>query len=188
MRKLILVRHSLSDPDRSQPSEAWDLSQEGRRRAELLAARLDPFLPFALYASPEPKALQTAAPTALRFGVPVREVDGLREHSRRTMPWYDNAGTFDEAVIRFFRSPDALVLGEETASQAAARFEGAVAQALESAPGNCVIVSHGSVIALFMAKRTGADPVEVWKSLAQPWYAVLSGPEFRVLEIVREFR
>lgn len=189
MRQLILVRHSQSNANPDLPAHKWGLTQEGARRAAILAQKLAAYWPFALGASPEPKARHTADAIAERFGLEVSEIEGLREHHRYTVKWMDNDDAYRAAVARFFQTPDELVLGEETASEALARFEQGVKTLLDANPKqSCIAVTHGSVITLFMAKHTGVDPVEFWSDLTQPWYVALAVPTFKVQEIVRDIR
>ena len=79
------------------------------------------YAPTAIIASDELKAQQTAQPLADRLGLAVEVIADLHEHERRTVDYLDDA-TFQATMARFFAEPDALVFGEETASQALARF------------------------------------------------------------------
>lgn len=159
---LLLVRHSAPEPDPTRPAEEWALSEEGRRRCGPLAERLAGYEPRALLASPEPKARETAELIAPRLGLEVQVDERLRETARRTVGWLEPE-EFERRVAQLFARPDELVLGEETASSALARFS-SVVDALEDA----VIVSHGTVISLYAARRAGRDAFELWRSLELP--------------------
>jgi broad specificity phosphatase PhoE len=88
-----------------------------------------------------------------------------------------------------FEHPDELVLGYETADEAHARFARAVADVLSSHPsGNLVIVTHGTVMTLFIARAGSAghfDPIPFWKGLGLPAFAVLSLPDLKPIKVVR---
>ena len=85
------------------------------------------------------------------------------------------AGAIETAVAEFFRNPDRLVLGCETADQAHARFAGAVGRLLqEHAASNLVVVAHGTVISLFVARLLGWEPFPLWRRLGLPSFVVLS--------------
>jgi broad specificity phosphatase PhoE len=84
-----------------------------------------------------------------------------------------------------FARPHELVFGNETAQQAHTRFAGAVAQVVERHPvGNIVIVTHGTVISLFVAVHANLDPFALWKQLAMPSFVVLAVPSFKLLDTV----
>ena len=76
MRRLVLVKHSMSEIDPDKPASAWRLSESGRCRSEALAARLSDFSPDLIWSSREPKAVETADTVAGVLGVPVRSVKG----------------------------------------------------------------------------------------------------------------
>jgi hypothetical protein len=56
------------------------------------------------------------------------------------------------------------VYGEESASAALARFSAA----LDRLDEGTVVVSHGTVISLYAAARSGRDAFELWSSLELP--------------------
>ncbi len=113
--------------------------------------------------SPEPKARETAELIALPLGLEVQFVDGLRETARRTVGWLE-PDELERGIRALFDRPDEVVYGEESASAALARFEAVVAEL----PERAVVVSHGTVISLYVAAKTGRDPFELWRSLELP--------------------
>ena len=139
---MLLVRHSLPALDPSVPPEEWQLSDEGRRRCGALAERLAAREPAVLLSSTEPKARETA---------------------RRTVGWL-RPEDLDGGIRALFERPDEVVFGEESAVSALARFEAAV----EALPESSVVVTHGTVLSLFVAARTGRDPYELWRRLELP--------------------
>jgi len=160
---VLLVRHSAPRIASDVPSEEWRLSEEGRRRCGPLAERLAAHAPSALLASTEPKARETAELIAPGLGLEVQLSDGLRETARRTVGWLDQ-DELERSIRELFERPGEVVYGEESAAAALSRFERVVA----GLPERAVVVSHGTVISLFAAARTGRDPFELWRSLELP--------------------
>jgi broad specificity phosphatase PhoE len=160
---VLLVRHSLPEVDRSIPAAAWRLSAEGRARCEALAERVAAYEPELVVASPEPKARETAELLARSLGLEVRESPDLREQERRTVGWLDR-DDLEAAIRRLFAEPEPVVFGEESAAAALGRFS----RAVEELGDRAVVVSHGTVISLYVAAQTGQDPFELWRSLELP--------------------
>jgi broad specificity phosphatase PhoE len=160
---LLLVRHSLPELDPSVPAEEWRLSAEGRRRCSALAERLAGYEPSVLIASTEPKARETAELVAPVLGLGVELSDGLRETARRTVGWLDRE-ELDGGIKGLFERPDEVVFGEESGAAALARFQAAV----ERLPDDAVVVTHGTVLSLYAAARTGRDAYELWRALELP--------------------
>lgn len=160
---MLLVRHSLPALDPSVPPEEWRLSDEGRRRCAALAERLAAREPAVLLSSTEPKARETAELVAPSLGLDVQLSDGLRETARRTVGWL-RPEDLEGGIRALFERPDEVVFGEESAVSALARFESAV----EALPEPSVVVTHGTVLSLFVAARTGRDPYQLWRRLELP--------------------
>lgn len=160
---MLLVRHSLPELQPGVPSEDWRLSEEGKTRCGPLAERLAGFQPRLLLSSTEPKARETAELVARALGLEVQLSDGLRETARRTVGWLE-PDELERGIRRLFERPEDVVYGEESAAAALARFEAAV----EGLPGSAVVVTHGTVLSLYVAAKTGRDPFELWRSLELP--------------------
>jgi broad specificity phosphatase PhoE len=182
---LILIKHSLPALDPAAPAPEWCLSEEGRRRAELLARRLEGLAPAVIASSPEPKAIATASLLGAHHHLPVQVVGDLREHERRRTAYLGDQA-FQDAVIAALRHPDELVLGEETTGAARHRFTAAVTGLLTTTPPErtLALVTHGTVLALYVAAATGVDVVALWRRLGLPSYVVLSRPYLALIEIV----
>jgi broad specificity phosphatase PhoE len=116
-----------------------------------------------MLSSTEPKARETAELVGAELGLDVQESAALRETARRTVPWVE-AEELRRSIRRLFERPDEVVYGEESASAALARFSSAV----DGLDERTVIVSHGTVISLYAAERTGRDAYELWSSLGLP--------------------
>jgi broad specificity phosphatase PhoE len=172
-KQLLLVRHSLPEIRRGLPAREWHLSEDGRRRVVGLAERLIPYQPEIIVTSPEPKAKQTAEILAASLQLPVRMMDPLHEHERNSVPSLSRQ-EFEVAVHEFFEKPNILVFGSETADQAYERFSGAVNSILsESDNSKIAIVSHGTVISLFVSRLTGQAGFQLWSQLGLPSCIVL---------------
>ena len=185
MRQLILVKHAMPEVRAGVPAAQWHLSAAGREDAVLLANRLAPYAPFRVFASREPKAIQTAEAIAARRGIGFEVRDDLHEHDRRGAPFLQEKGAFEAQVVSLIERPGELVFGNETADEAHRRFAAAVDEALRRhRQGNLAVVSHGTVMALFVARAAGADPVSLWRALGLPAIVVMAAPGFDLLEVI----
>ena len=92
---------------------------------------------------------------------------------------------FVRQVRDFFTRPEKLVFGQETADQAHQRFAAAVKKLAAGHPeATLVVVSHGTVMSLFVSRAVGLASFPVWQSLGMPAYVVLqaAGPDrFKIL-------
>ena len=184
MRKLLLVRHSLPIITGDQTASLWQLSEEGRRRCQHLAGLLAAHRPGAIVTSTEHKAIETGRIVGERLRIPVDTAPNLHEHERPGTD-LDTLEQFQAKVARLLEHPSELVFGAETGDQARERFAAAVDQALHRHPaGNVAIVSHGTVMTLFLAHATGIDPVPFWRGLGLPAFVVLSYPDLALLKVV----
>ncbi|MDP7104342.1 MAG: histidine phosphatase family protein [SAR202 cluster bacterium] len=67
------------------------------------------------------------------------------------------------------------------------RFDQSIATIIDSeTDSDIVVVAHGAVITLFLARHAGVDPMDVWRSLGLPSYAVLALPDYALLDIVTD--
>jgi broad specificity phosphatase PhoE len=184
MSRLILVRHAAPEIDPDHAAANWPLSFEGRAAATALAAELAAYDPSVVVTSQLPKAFETGRILAEHLGIPVRTGADLHELERRYVPWLGSR-EFAAKVADSMARPDERVFGEESASGARLRFERALDAALEAHPHETVvIVTHGTVMALYVAARAGADPFAVWSGLGMPAYAVLTRPGLTVERVV----
>jgi broad specificity phosphatase PhoE len=88
-----------------------------------------------------------------------------------------NAGLFSE--------PTRAIVGDESAEHALARFEAAIAAALSATASDehLVVITHGTVIALFVAAHTGVDAFALWQRLSCPSFVLLSVPDYALREV-----
>jgi len=182
MHRLVLIKHARPQVDPAVPSEEWTLGPEGRDAAARLAQRLSGQSFPRLYTSDEPKALQTARILAQTLGAPVEQVSDLREHDRRNVPHMDSR-EFISLIALFFKEPGRLVLGDETADEAAERFLFAVDGILKREAGDVAIVSHGTVISLFAHRRARVEPFGLWRRMGQPSLITFDTTSWKVLDV-----
>lgn len=182
MRKLILIKHARPQVVENVPSHEWHLSEEGRFACNALAEVVRPHEPGVIVTSEEAKAHETGQLVAEALDKPVETAPGLQEHDRSNVPMM-RSSEFLSALAMFFKQPSRLVLGRETADQAAGRFERAIEAVLARHPqGNVAVVTHGTVLALFASENGAGDPFLLYRQLGLPSVVVFSVPDYRVLE------
>ena len=158
IRLLILIRHSHPKIDPNIPSNEWHLSKKGRSLCKRLAERLAPYKADVLISSHEPKALETAQIISTKLNIPCEAADGLHEHQRKYVP-FTNQKHFETKVASFFDQPDLVIFGEESADQAYQRFSTALINLIKKYPyQTLMVVSHGTVISLWVARKIGLPP------------------------------
>lgn len=187
MRKLILIKHASPQVQADLPPEAWPLSEEGKAKCATLAEQVAAFAPAVVVSSEELKAAETARVVARHLGVPHHAAPDLHEHDRSNVPQLRSA-EFISLIELFFRRPNELVLGKETAFAALSRFRSALDEVLaEHAEGNLAVVSHGTVIALLLEKLDpGRKGFEAWRAMKLPSFVVLSLPALSVERVVND--
>ncbi len=184
LKNLILVKHSLPEIIPTIPAKEWQLSESGQVRCDTLAQNLEIYLPDVIISSVEQKAVGTAQIIASQLGKPFYTFEGLHEHDRTGVDFLDKE-QFEAKVNNFFVRPDKLVLGIETASQAIERFLKAVTSVEVTHPDkNIVIVTHGTVITLFVEKFNDVNTFSFWKELDLPSFVVLSLPNHKLVKTV----
>jgi probable phosphoglycerate mutase len=180
---LILVKHAAPEIDPDRRATAWPLSFEGRRKVADLTARLEPYAPDQIVASPTLKAFETGRILAEELFIPIDTHPGLQEQDRRSVPWLTTRA-FREGVHSAMQRPEELVFGDETAGDAVRRFESAIDEILAGHPhGTVVIVTHGTVMSLFLGRRLHLDPFDLWGRLEMPAFAALDRDNLELVEL-----
>jgi broad specificity phosphatase PhoE len=175
MSKLILIKHAKPIVTPDEPPERWPLSDEGRAKCAALAERLQPHAPAFVIASDEVKASETGQRVAETLGVPFEVFPGLHEHDRTDVPQMQTR-EFISYMALLFKKPDELVLGNESGNEALERFSKALDEVLKKHEGKDVaVVTHGTVLALYVAGKTGEDPFGLWRRMGLPSFVVLEG-------------
>ena len=73
------------------------------------------------------------------------------------------------------------MLGEETAQQALRRFTAAINRIIATDTADtAIVVTHGTVMTLYMASVSGVEPMRFWRRLETPDFVVLTPPEIIV--------
>ena len=178
-RRLVLVRHSLPDISRDVPAAQWPLSALGTARAVAFARELDPGSARTVFTSEEPKAMQPATALASAWRLDVQAVPGLQEHERPQAQMLSR-DQFEDRIRTMFAKPGDLVFGAETANAARRRFTTALMRLFVRSAEDVIVVSHGTVITLFVAEATGVDPFTFWKKLDMPCAVTLGVPELHL--------
>jgi broad specificity phosphatase PhoE len=184
MPQLILIKHSAPEVVPDVPSGEWRLSERGRASCEPLAELLREHRPAIIVSSEEPKAQETAQLVAEQLGVTWETAPDLHEHDRRGVP-HMRSGEFISHVELMLRKRDQRVLGNESADEALHRFRSAVQRVVAQHPDQTTaIVSHGTVIALFVAERSDRSAFELWRALGLPSLVVMRLPELKVDQVI----
>jgi broad specificity phosphatase PhoE len=184
MRRLILIKHAPPEVVPGVAPDEWKLSERGRALCTPLAEAVRPHSPTVVVSSTESKAAETGELLASLLSVPFETASGLHEHDRSNVPHMPSR-EFISAMELFFRRPGERVLGRETADEAEARFREAVMRVLAAHPhGNVAVVSHGTVIALLVAKATRQSPFRLWRELGLPSFLVLRLPDLGLEQTV----
>jgi broad specificity phosphatase PhoE len=178
MTTLLLVKHSRPQIAPEVPAPRWVLSDAGRQRCEELGRTLAGLGVMQLFSSLEPKALETASLVAARNGLTVTPRYGLQENDRTGQGFLPDAELLDR-IRRFFAEPDVRVMGDETADEAFARSTAAIAAIAAEARGQtAAVVTHGTVLALFVSRYNAIAPFDLWSSLKTPSCVVLDAESF----------
>ncbi|MGH7215182.1 MAG: histidine phosphatase family protein, partial [Tepidisphaeraceae bacterium] len=110
------------------------------------------------------------------MGVPFEGAPGLEEHDRGNVPVMPTK-EFISSIALFFKKRDELVLGKETAAVALDRITRAIDTVQQRhAERNIAVVTHGTVLALFEASHTDADPFLIWRRMGLPSFVVFETP------------
>jgi len=184
MSRLILVRHAAPLVDPSRPSAQWDLSEDGRRAARDLAAKLARFAPASIFTGPEPKQRQTGEELAEFLSIPMTVLPDLAEHQRRSTS-YVRRDQFEDSIRGLFAEPERVVYGDESGEGTYARFADAVDRAL-AGQGTAPVaaVSGGTAISLFVSRRSRIEPFALWKSLTTPTALIIDRETWAIEEIL----
>ncbi len=165
MQTLYLIRHGATVPDQRRPSHEWRLDPSKSEAIAQLGARLQSAGIATIYTSSEQKAIMTAQQLAPFWNAAVMPPNpGFDEQQRHSAPWFDDVADFRAAVSRLFAYPNQIVYGEESAVMALTRFRQAAA-ALHPSPQPIAIVTHGTVMALYIAERRGEDAAVIWQTI-----------------------
>jgi len=179
---LILIRHAETAVSSTIPSRKWRLTENGRLQAKQFAHQL-PIAPTHLYSSSETKAQETGRIIAEAMGFSCQTTPNLHEHDRTGVPYFPSRADFETAVYNFFNQPYNLVFGQETATEALARFSKGIT-ALPDHEGETAVVAHGTVITLFICHHNPTlNAMDFWRKLTMPCAFYLNS-DYRLVRTV----
>jgi broad specificity phosphatase PhoE len=169
MAVLYLVRHARTIIDPGVPASNWGLDPAGAAALAELAGRACFAGAHQIVSSSEPKALLTAEAIRSRHGLPPVEVrDALRELHKGSFV----GDRHDEVMAEVFAHPERPVLpGWECAADAQARVAGEIDRLVAESRGrDLIVVSHGVVLALYLARVRGQAQVDFheWRAMRMP--------------------
>ena len=175
-RRLYVVRHTSVDPVEGVPPHQWQPSADGLEAARRLA-RSPVWSEVELIASStEPKAVATAELIAATARVPLRPDPGLREVARE--PAFLDAAAHSDRVRRYLEGEP--IEGWEPREHARRRFERCLDGLVAETDGPLAIVSHATVLALYLDLTHGE-----WAAIPLPAVAVADPRTGRLLQPFR---
>jgi broad specificity phosphatase PhoE len=179
--RVVLVKHAMPTLEAGVPAREWRLGADGEAQARALGDRLRSFAPFALFSSPEPKAVRTAELVGAELGSSSRIWQGLEEFDRPALPLLtaDEHAALNAPIFRDLARP---VLGRESGADALRRFEAALVSLVDARQTDetLVIISHGTVIALLVSAHNDVDGFQLWRELSCASFVVLTYPGFEL--------
>ena len=185
-KPLLLVRHSGPRISEDTSYQDWPLSDEGKRLAVRVAEYVAGFQPTLICSSDERKAVQTAQIISAHTGIRVELEPDLREHDRTGVPWRGSA-TRQRELETLFANPTDVVFGRESGEQARQRLTAAIDRVLARASGPSLLVTHGTVMALYLSRLTGRAALAIWSQLGLPSVAVVDRCTHRLVHLVTDF-
>lgn len=182
MNNFLLIRHAATIQDPTQPSKKWKVTEEAARACRDLATKIRPVGPTLTITSTEAKAKATGDFLAEALGLPVFSTDGLEEHDRTGVPYVADDLVWQATLKNLFHKPQERVLGKETAIEALERFEATLKRELDAHNDDRpILVSHATVISLFVAKYNNLDPYAFWQTVRMPDALLLRRSDFALI-------
>lgn len=170
MTRVILVRHGQTEWNvqlKYQGHSDINLTTQGVRQAELVAARLAKEPVDAIYSSDLGRALRTAEYIASPHQLPVTPLNGLREYhfgEWEGLTFKQIAKQWPDLNANFFKNPDTVrVPGGETFGEVKARAEAVVRKLVDQHPEQTIVlVSHGGTIRTILCAALGLHLNRIW--------------------------
>lgn len=186
MGKIILMKHAMPTVTATLPSNQWTLTEEGIKDSKVLAENLSQYQFSKIFSSNEPKAIQTARTIGEVLSKNVEVMEGLHEHERESKRVIHERDEWHELIKKFFEYPDELILGDETATSAKNRFSSSLHQLIDDQKDeeDIIVVTHGTVMSLFISTYNQVDIFELWNSFGLPSCAVLERENYRLIDVV----
>jgi len=168
-RQLILVRHGQTVDNLAGIAQGWNdsaLSETGHEQVRRLAERVADHNPTALYSSPLGRALATAEAISAKTGLPIMQLDDLREMSYggwEGRSFLDVRREDESLYQRWISDEEAACPNGESHADVRRRLERAFAQINSERP---IIVTHGTAIRIAVTALLGV-PVLTARHFAQ---------------------
>jgi 2,3-bisphosphoglycerate-dependent phosphoglycerate mutase len=141
------------------------LSNFGHAASEKLVEPLSALGLAAIYSSPYRRAIETIGPLAAYLGLPIQEVDDLRERAIGSI----SGIPFEEAVATTFSDFDHMFPGGESSRDAQQRVVRAIDRITEAHPDDRIaIATHGNLMSLYLNVLDRDIGFDFWRSLALP--------------------
>jgi probable phosphoglycerate mutase len=164
--RVYLVRHGateLTAEDRFAGATDVKLSEEGREQARRLGHRLETEPISAAFASPMVRTMDTAGLIIASHGIPVTQVDGIREISHGRWEKKTRAeveAEYPEEYERYEKDPFSFAPTDgESGLQVTARALPALLAIVEQyCDQRILVVSHKATIRLLVSSLIGFDP------------------------------
>ena len=179
---IIFIRHAETKVYADLPATQWCLTDAAYQASKQLARELQKFKLKHILNSEEFKAKETGRVVAEELKLPWKTATNLHEHERKDVSVMA-AEVWQQTIKDFFAKPDVFILGkQETANQALKRFDQAVRDVLKIYSEGVAIVTHASVMSLFVAQYNIVDAYTFWQGLKMPDSVVLDA-EFELLNV-----
>lgn len=170
---IVFIRHSQSLVNPHVPIDTWGLSKEGIALAKQLQKHSDVQKIQVMYASLQPKAIETALFATKNKGTYLRTDDRLTEITSFTKK-FQPLDVLEKNTKAFYSGNLERLFGGESKDEALKRFHQVLEEISfkEKEKEFVGIVSHGAILAFFAAQYTREDPYEVLQRMKQPDIAV----------------
>ena len=168
MPRLLLVRHAEPEIDIAVPASVWPLTSRGVSSAEKLASVTADFGPIRIITSPEVKAVETGRIMADALGIPATADERFAEHGAGPDEFIPDYREFRASVRRFFTEPDEVVFRGESCRAAGERFSDGVAAVTGDNDDVVAVVTHGRIMATWLARLSGGTAWDIWTGLRMP--------------------
>jgi probable phosphoglycerate mutase len=172
--RILLLRHGQThanvDGSLDTAPPGLHLTELGEAQAEAAAKALGGRGIDAVFVSSLVRTHQTAAPLAAALGVEPVAIDGLREISAGALEMRSDDEARHEYMATvaswLFGSLEERMTGGETGAEFLARYDGAIAEVVDSGAQFALVVSHGAAIRTWVGARAIDDGSREWEDVA----------------------
>ena len=172
--KLVFIRHSASLVNPDIPIDSWGLSEEGIVLAQKLHENSNVQKIQIVYASLQPKAIETAIYATKNKGIYIRTDVRLTEITSFTRNFQPLA-ELEANTQKFYKGEIDRLYDGESKEEALQRFNQAIHEivAKEYDKDYVGIVSHGAVLSFFFSQYNRKNPLTLLHEIKQPDVAVI---------------